>query len=61
SVIFVDIADLQISQQPMNQTGFVPGTPKPIPESIRPHSLGVISSGRNAAGVSIESSHRTES
>lgn len=23
----------------MNQTGFVPGTPKTIPESIRPHSL----------------------
>lgn len=40
SVIFVDIADLQISRQPMNQTGFVPGTPKPIPESIRPHGLG---------------------
>src|SRR5690606_15765116 len=40
SVIFVDIADLQISRQPMNHTGFVPGTPKTIPEAIRPHSLG---------------------
>jgi hypothetical protein len=39
SVIFVDIADLQINRQPMNQTGFVPGTPNPIPESIRPHRL----------------------
>jgi len=42
SVILVDIADLQISRQPMNHTGFVPGTPKTIPESIRPHSLTLL-------------------
>ena len=41
SVIFVDIVDLQISRQSMNQTGFVSGTPKPIPESIRPHDLAL--------------------
>lgn len=41
SVIFVDIVDLQISRQSMNQTGFVSGTPKPIPESIRPHGLAL--------------------
>ena len=50
SVIFVDIADLQISRQPMNQTGFVPGTQKPIPESIRPHGL-VMTAGVHALPI----------
>lgn len=39
SVIFVDIADLQISRKTRNQTGSLHETPKPIPESIRPHRL----------------------
>ncbi|MBN9068646.1 MAG: hypothetical protein J0H60_19955 [Rhizobiales bacterium] len=48
----MDIADLQISRQLMNQTRFFCETPKPIPESIRPHSLTPV--GTNKYGVPID-------
>jgi hypothetical protein len=38
SIILGDIADLQ-SVESTKQTGFVSGTPKPKPESIRPYGL----------------------
>src|SRR5690606_858337 len=40
SVIFVDIADLQISRLSMNQTNLLRGILATILAAIRPHSLG---------------------
>ncbi|MCO6389254.1 phosphatase PAP2 family protein, partial [Aliihoeflea sp. 40Bstr573] len=44
----------QISRQPMNQAGFIRGTPKPVPESIRPHSLASVGGGLLISSVAKE-------